>query len=467
MKTFFNQDKFKPLLLIATAGILASVAIYSHRNNNLVGIANSYPYSLNQSSPDRVISNLENEINFYREKIRHNPDDGLERAALAKAYLKMARTTGNVNWYLLAEQSARQSLVNLPFDNQGAMLVLAHIAEAKHDFKETINLTQQVLQSEPDSENALALLVSSNLAMGNLDEADLAAHNLVSKIPALNSFTLRALVHAAKGENTSALADFKQALALEEPGEEISSAKTRTFLGRFYSSQGEYILARQLYQEALSIIPDFPFALVHLAELEIKEGNYSAAEKIYTQLSNTANSAETFDHLALEGLAQVKFLQGNKSAAEALWQKAEHEFRHHHEIDSSGHHHHEIDSFGHHHHEIDSFGHRRELAHLLLARGNSADLPEALALMKAEVAIRRDAETLNTLAWIFHKLGRNDEAQKVFQEALGQGVKNAEIFYRAGLVEKALGNDSQANKYFEQAKQTDNNWFNRLSLEVK
>ena len=447
MKTFFNQGKFKPLLLIATAGILASVAIYSHRNNNLVGIANSYPYSLNQSSPDRVISNLENEINFYREKIRHNPDDGLERAALAKAYLKMARTTGNVNWYLLAEQSARQSLVNLPFDNQGAMLVLAHIAEAKHDFKETINLTQQVLQSEPDSENALALLVSSNLAMGNLDEADLAAHNLVSKIPALNSFTLRALVHAAKGENTSALADFKQALALEEPGEEISSAKTRTFLGRFYSSQGEYILARQLYQEALSIIPDFPFALVHLAELEIKEGNYSAAEKIYTQLSNTANSAETFDHLALEGLAQVKLLQGNKSAAEALWQKAEHEFRHH--------------------HEIDSFGHRRELAHLLLARGNSADLPEALALMKAEVAIRRDAETLNTLAWIFHKLGRNDEAQKVFQEALGQGVKNAEIFYRAGLVEKALGNDSQANKYFEQAKQTDNNWFNRLSLEVK
>ena len=447
MKTFFNQGKFKPLLLIATAGILASVAIYSHRNNNLVGIANSYPYSLNQSSPDRVISNLENEINFYREKIRHNPDDGLERAALAKAYLKMARTTGNVNWYLLAEQSAHESLTNLPFDNQGAMLVLAHIAEAKHDFKETINLTQQVLQSEPDSENALALLVSSNLAMGNLDEADLAAHNLVSKIPALNSFTLRALVHAAKGENTSALANFKQALALEEPGEEISSAKTRTFLGRFYSSQGEYILARQLYQEALSIIPDFPFALVHLAELEIKEGNYSAAEKIYTQLSNTANSAETFDHLALEGLAQVKLLQGNKSAAEALWQKAEHEFRHH--------------------HEIDSFGHRRELAHLLLARGNSADLPEALALMKAEVAIRRDAETLNTLAWIFHKLGHNDEAQKVFQEALGQGVKNAEIFYRAGLVEKALGNDNQANKYFEQAKQTDNNWFNRLSLEVK
>ena len=457
MNILLKQGKLKPLLLISTAGILASLAIYSYKDNHSVGIANSYPYSFTQSSPDRVMGNLEDEINFYQEKIRHNPQDGLERAALAKAYLKMARTTGDVNWYLLAEQSARQSLANLPFDNQGAILVLAHIAEAKHDFRGTISLAQQVLQSEPDSENALALLVSANLAMGNLNEANLAAHNLVSKIPALNSFTLRALVYTAQGENTSALADFKQALALEEPGEEIGSAKTRTFLGRFYSSQGQYVLARQLYQEALSIVPDFPFTLVNLAELEVKEGNYSAAENIYTQLSNTANSAETFDHLALEGLAQVKLLQGNKSAAEALWEQAEHEFRHHHEIDS----------FGHHHHKIDSFGHRRELAHLLLARGNSADLPEALALMKAEANIRRDAETLNTLAWIFHKLGRNDEAQKVFQEALGQGVKNAEIFYRAGLVEKALGNDSQANKYFEQAKQTDNNWFNRLSLEVK
>jgi hypothetical protein len=44
------------------------------------------------------------------------------------------------------------------------------------------------------------------------------------------------------------------------------------------------------------------------------------------------------------------------------------------------------------------FGHRRDLASLLLEKGRSQDVAEALALMQEEVKIRRDAVTLDTLA---------------------------------------------------------------------
>jgi hypothetical protein len=53
--------------------------------------------------------------------------------------------------------------------------------------------------------------------------------------------------------------------------------------------------------------------------------------------------------------------------------------------------------------EGNALGHRRDLAHLLLERGAPDDVEEAVALMKTEAAQRRDAETLNLLAWALWK----------------------------------------------------------------
>lgn len=53
--------------------------------------------------------------------------------------------------------------------------------------------------------------------------------------------------------------------------------------------------------------------------------------------------------------------------------------------------------------------HRRELAVLLLERGDEADRSEALTLMQAEVENRRNAETLETLAWALSEVDRRQE----------------------------------------------------------
>lgn len=142
-----------------------------------------------------------------------------------------------------------------------------------------------------------------------------------------------------------------------------------------------------------------------------------------------------FDHVALQGQARVKQLQGNTSEAEKLWENAETLLRQH--------------------QSLDSFGHQRELARLLLERGQVKDLPEALRLMQAEVRLRRDAETLDTMAWVLSRLERWSEAQKVLQEAIARGTRDAGIFYRAGIVKQALGNRPQAIAYFQLAQETD------------
>lgn len=421
-----------PLLVaLPIAGVLVGGRLW----NPSAELDAAYRYPFSQLPSDNITAALGREIAFYQERIRRNPGDGLDRTSLAQAYLKMARATGDANWYLLAEQSAKRSLANLSFDNQGAILVLARIAEAKHDFTESIRLAKQVLQTKPGNEDAISLLVTSNLAIGKVDEANRLTNALINRMPSVGSLTLRALVEVAQGQDEAAIRDFQQALASEEPGETGSSAWTRTMLGRFYFKRGNHKLAKELYQEALRIVPRYPLGLVNLAELETRLGEYRAAERHYSQVFVSPNYQNVFDHVALQGMARVKHLQGDESGAMELWGKAEALIRQH--------------------QNLTSFGHKRELARLLLERGRSEDLPEALSLMQAEVGIRQDADTLDTLAWALCRSGRWREAQQVLQKALSRGTRDAGIFARAGTIEQALGNKSQAIAYFQKAQEID------------
>ncbi|MCP2728348.1 tetratricopeptide repeat protein [Limnofasciculus baicalensis] len=428
-----SRKSFLLLLSIAISVIGISVTLPSvwrlYNENN--GVNSAYRYRFEKVSSGSVTQTLNREIKFYQERISYHPNDGLDRAALAKVYLKMARATGDVNWYLLAEQTAKVSLTNLPFHNHSAILALARVAEAKHDFTNSISLAEKVLKEKPNNEDALSLLVTSNLAIGKVDLAAKAAEQLVKQIPTIGSLSLRALVNQAQGKDEATIEDFQQALGTEEPGESGSSAWVRTMFGRFYFKRGNYQLAAQLYRESLQISPRYPQALVNLAELETRLGHYREAEKYYSQVFVSPAYPNIFDHIAFHGLYRVKALQGDTAGAKEAWQKAEVLLRQH------------LD--------VNSFGHRRELARLLLETGESKYTAEALSLMEAEVKVRRDAETLDTFAWALTSANRWAEAQQVMTEALRWGIRDTGMFYRAGNIAVKLGNQQQAEAYFQLA----------------
>ncbi|WP_143288184.1 tetratricopeptide repeat protein, partial [Calothrix rhizosoleniae] len=275
---------------------------------------------------------------------------------------------------------------------------------------------------------------------GKLQEAKAYADNLVSKLPTQSNLTLQALVLSAQGQEQAAIDTFKFALAAEEAGETGSSAYTRVLLGQFYYKHGQLELAKNLYKEALVIIPRYPLALLHLAQLQTRQGNYQAAEKLYAQvLPNSQKSSTTYDHTVYRGKAKLKQLQGEQQQAVKLLIKAEDLLR---QENATG-------------HGEGSFGHRRELAWLLLEKNNPKDTAEALSLMQAEIRIRRDAQTLDTLAWALYNSGRIREAQQAIQSALQLGTQDAAIFYRAAAIAKALGNKQQALTYKKLSQQID------------
>jgi tetratricopeptide (TPR) repeat protein len=394
--------------------------------------AHAYRYRFERAPRGSVRRSLEREIAFYQQRLKIDPASGLELAALSRGYLKMARATGDLSWYLLAEQAAKRSLTTLPFSNRGALLVLARVAEARHDFAGAIALARRA----GEDEDGLSILVSANLALGRVDEAARAADLLVQESPSLVAVTLHALVNIARGDDEAALRDFRNALAGEEPGEVGSSAWARTVFGRFSARRGRLALAQDLYREALAILPQYPLALVHLAELEARRGAYGPAAAHYAEVVDVSTaSPNVYDHMVLRGLGRLRALQGDDAAAAALWDRAEARLR----ADAAE----------------GAFGHRRELARLLLDRGRARDVPEALALMEAEVLVRRDAETLDTLAWAYTRAGRLADARKALQEALRWGVRDAAIFYRAGTIAQALGREREARRFFALSARTD------------
>ncbi|NJN86986.1 MAG: tetratricopeptide repeat protein [Leptolyngbyaceae cyanobacterium SL_7_1] len=358
-------------------------------------LAEPYRYPFNASLPRNrsAIPQLRQEIAFYQERIQKDAQRGLDYAALALTYLRMARTTGQGHWYLLAEQTAQQSLTHLPFDNADAQLVLARVAEAKHDFPGALRLAEQLPERE-----AIALAVTSHLAMGQLDEADQAATQLVDATLSANAFTLQALVQVAQGKPQEALQSFHYALEVEEPGELSNSARLRTTLGRFYYEQGRLELATDLYQEALRLLPGYQPALVNLAQVKLRQGQYNAADRLYQQAIAMSDTMPTlYQPTVLRGQAQIQKQRGNPAIANRLWQEAELLLRETVPTTPST--------------AQPSFGHQRELARLLLERGNPGDRTEAVALMQQEITLRRDAPTLATYAGALAATERWQEAQ--------------------------------------------------------
>jgi tetratricopeptide (TPR) repeat protein len=435
----FMQTMLKPkqniliyLIVLATGLVVCGILFLPTITKAVHQPVLLFPYPYKTVSSDDALRKLEQDIAFYQQRSNLSPDDGLELASLASSYLTKARVSGWANWYLLSEQAAKRSLANLPVFNNGAILVLAEIAEARHDFKEAIRLASQVLDYQPGNESASSILVTANLAQGHIAEAQAVVDELVERVPTAGILSLRAFVYAAKGQDDLAQQDFEAAIGLEQPGDAYGSAWLRTQLGKLHARHGRVSEAETLYNEALRIASDYALAQLSLADLNVKTGDYKTAIHLYQDVLDRAKDSSTvFDHVALQGLWRAKTLQADRAGAVDVLAKAEIVLRQ--------------DAYS------NAFGHPRELARLLLERGNEKDLPEAFSLLQTELSNRRDPVTLELTAWVFMKLNQYEDARTMIQEAMAHGFQDAGLYYRAGVIEEQLGEAEKAETYFNQA----------------
>ncbi len=431
-----KSSPYRAISICALASIGVSIAIYSVFSAPKINPAWQYRFA--RPEVGKITKNIQQEIAFHKRQIQQQPTSGLERASLAQTYLQMARATGESSWYLLAEKTAQESLDILSIENNGATVVLAKVAAAKHDFTQTLTLLEKL----PPKAESLSLLTTTHLALGNTIKARQTADILVQKMPTLNHLAIKGLVEVAQGQDREAIRDLKAAIAAEEPEEAASSAWVRTLLGRLYYKRGQLQQAEDLYKSALDILPKYPPALLNMAELSVRRwqsnptqtADKQQAIELYDRFFLTNQKAPTtYDHTALRGLARVQRLQGDTVKANQTWNQAVARLRS----------------------DLTGFGHRRELAQLLMEWGQPKDRAEALTLMQAEIKIRQDPETWDTLAAAYFQMGQLEQAQKAIETALKSGIRDPGLADRAAVIAAARGQSAQAQQYRKLVKEID------------
>ena len=79
-------------------------------------------------------------------------------------------------------------------------------------------------------------------------------------------------------------------------------------------------------------------------------------------------------------------------------------------------------------------------------------LDEALASAQKAVALEpKNANYLDTLAWVQHVRGSNAEALKTLAQAARQNPRNAEVIYHMGVINQEIGNKREAAGAFQKA----------------
>jgi tetratricopeptide (TPR) repeat protein len=91
----------------------------------------------------------------------------------------------------------------------------------------------------------------------------------------------------------------------------------------------------------------------------------------------------------------------------------------------------------------------RELAYFYA--DHDKKLETALDLARAELGVRRDVYAHDVLAWALLKNGQAAEARAAIAEALKLGTRDARLFFHAGLIHAALGEDDRAREYLTRA----------------
>jgi tetratricopeptide (TPR) repeat protein len=330
---------------------------------------------------------------------------------LGALYVKRAQREGDVDDYRRGEEMAKRSLAMRATRN-GARMILAQTANARHDFRQAIEIAREALKDKP-TPGAYDLLASAHLALGELPEAIEAADAAVAIGSSTATLLMRALVLQAQGRDAEAAFDFARAVVVEERGDLEEAARTRALWGRFLIRRGELPGAVLVVDEALRIIPGDPLALAQKAEIALRSGTLKEARTMFEQAFSSSRQVRY-----LIDLSRAQELAGDRAGADSSRAQVEKIVRA--EVAENG------------------FGHQLDLVEILVDRGTSADLAEAVKLANEEVVRRPSADTRFQLARALWRSGAVADAATQVHAALASGARDARLYELAARVEGGI-----------------------------
>jgi tetratricopeptide (TPR) repeat protein len=367
-------------------------------------------------------------IRSLEERVKSDPEDFVAYAKLGGYYLERSRETGDVKYVELASRAARASLDLLPAErNPGALSVLAQAEFASHNFVAARDHAQRLVGLAPRKSQPYLLLADALLELGDYERAEEALGKAEQGGErGVGSETRRARFELLRGDFARARARLlgAAAAALEQvPPSRETVAWCRWQAGEVTFASGDYERAESLYLDALAGFPDYHRALASLARVraarEDLQGAIEYAERAVRVLPDPSYVA------ALGDLYQLAGRDRDAAAQYALVEQ--------------------IARLG----ALGGALYNRNLA--LFYADHDMNPEKAFALASAEYGVRRDVYGADVLAWAALKAGKIGEAESAMREALKLGTRDAKLFYHAGMIAHAAGDEASAKDYLKRA----------------
>lgn len=354
------------------------------------------------------------------ESDRNNPEPYVE---LAQLFLQEARITGRHHEYVPQAQATLDEALRVAPGNFDATITKASMMMTLHQFAEAKKLATDAIAGNPYSAFAYGVLCDAHLELGEYDEAVKASDAMLGIRPDLRSYARASYLREIHGDRDGAIQAMTMAADAGAPGMEDRSWALYNLAGLFMN-QGKLDTAAFIYNGILQERPNYPYALSGLAAVKTARGEYPEAIEMLVKATQLSP-----EHLFVEQLSDVYLAMGARDEARTMEKKA-------------------IDAYI--QHEKGGWNIDREYA--AYCAGHDINLSEALARAKKDYDRRpANIDALDTYAWLLYKNGNAAEAAPLAEQALRLNTPHPALYYHAGLINYAAGNNATAAGYLRRA----------------
>jgi tetratricopeptide (TPR) repeat protein len=348
----------------------------------------------------------ETAIEKAQAEIAKHPDHAPYYNALAMAYARRARETSDVQFYAQAEETLKRSFAIAP-DNYEGLKTQAWLQLGRHEFAKALETATKLNQKTPDDVIVYGYLVDANVELGNYKAAVAAAQWMLDlragNIPGL---TRAGYLRELYGNLPGALELMQMAFDSTATNETEDRAWLLTQMAHLNVVAGDLAKAEMYANGALSLFPNYHYALGTLAQIRVAQKRYDEAVALLRTRYAAASHAEN-----LYALAEALELAGQKE--EAAKDFAEFEKKSLAETNITDNSNHELIAY-----YVD---HAHQPA-------------KALEVARRELDRRKDVFTLDCYAWALAASGDYETANAEIQKAVQVGVKDPKILMHAGVI---------------------------------
>ena len=369
------------------------------------------------------LQRIEIDINFWKKRLKKNPEDDVSKISLAGLYSARFKTAGNIND--IHTSDSLYMVANCLFKTSSSSIYrsLASNCITQHKFQQAQVYLDTALKMGDDL--YLTLLMRHDIAM-ELGDMFMAEQSLKS-IGDKNNFDYlireaRLLDH--RGALDGAIKKMEAATQKAiESNKDVLYLWAKSNLADMYGHANRFKESYQCYLNVLEKKPDYLYALKGIAWLAFShDKNTGEAKRILNYLSKI-HPVPDYDLI----LAEVAAFEKDKTTEESLQNRF-------------------ITSVS-----DTRYGDMYNKYVFYLAMDKNKDLNRALQIAQREVSNRPTSQSYDLLAWAYYKIGKKDDALKIAKSHVENRSHEPEALYHLAMIYADAGNIKKAKHYIRQA----------------